>query len=53
LDAGGEASRDAILALITLGVKDVAAQSAVQKAMARLGEKASTSQLITQALQEI
>ncbi len=53
LDAGGEASRDAVLALITLGVKDMAAQSAVQKALARLGEKANTSQLITQALQEV
>ncbi len=52
-DAGGEASRDAVLALITLGVKDMAAQSAVQKALARLGEKANTSQLITQALQEV
>lgn len=53
LDAGGEAARDAILALITLGVKDANAQSAVQKALDRIGEKATTSQLITQALQEV
>jgi Holliday junction DNA helicase RuvA len=50
---GSEAARDAVLALITLGVKDAAAQAAVQKALDRLGEKASTSQLITQALQEV
>jgi len=52
-DAGGEAARDAVLALITLGVKDMAAQTAVQKALDRLGEKATTGQLITQALQEV
>jgi Holliday junction DNA helicase RuvA len=50
---GGESARDAIMALITLGVKDAAAQMAVQKALERLGEKANTSQLITQALQEV
>jgi Holliday junction DNA helicase RuvA len=53
LDAGGEAARDAVMALITLGVKDVAAQTAVQKALDRLGDKATTGQLITQALQEV
>jgi Holliday junction DNA helicase RuvA len=53
LDAGGESARDAVLALITLGVKDAAAQAAVQKALGNLGEKATTSQLITQALQEV
>lgn len=53
LDAGGEAARDAVLALITLGVKDAAAQGAVQKALSNLGEKATTGQLITQALQEV
>jgi holliday junction DNA helicase RuvA len=53
LDAGGEAARDAVLALITLGVKDAAAQAAVQKSIASLGDKATTSQLITQALQEV
>ncbi|MEO7426310.1 MAG: Holliday junction branch migration protein RuvA [Fibrobacteria bacterium] len=53
LDAGGEAARDAVLALITLGVKDAAAQAAVQKALDRLGDKAHTGQLITQALQEV
>ncbi|MDB5106280.1 MAG: ruvA [Fibrobacteres bacterium] len=53
LDAGGEAARDAVMALITLGVKDANAQMAVQKALTNLGEKATTSQLITQALQEV
>ncbi len=53
LDAGGEAARDAVMALITLGVKDVAAQTAVQKALERLGEKADTGRLIAQALQEV
>ena len=53
LDAGGEAARDAVLALITLGVKDAAAQGAVQKALTNLGDKATTGQLITQALQEV
>lgn len=50
---GSEASRDAVLALITLGVKDAAAQAAVGRALERLGEKANTSQIITQALQEV
>lgn len=53
VDAGNESARDAIMALITLGVKDAAAQMAVQKALERLGEKANTGQLITQALQEV
>ena len=53
LDSGGDAARDAVLALITLGVKDANAQMAVQKALGNLGEKATTSQLITQALQEV
>ncbi|MDQ3001084.1 MAG: Holliday junction branch migration protein RuvA [Fibrobacterota bacterium] len=53
LDAGGEAARDAVLALITLGVKDVNAQMAVQKALERFGDKATTTQLITQALQDV
>ena len=53
LDAGGEAARDAVLALVTLGVKDAAAQGAVQKALERLGDKANAGQLITQALQEV
>ncbi len=48
-----EAAHDAVLALITLGVKDVGAQSAVQKALEKLGASATTSQLITQALQEV
>lgn len=50
---GGEAARDAVLALVTLGVKDAQAQAAVQKALDRLGDKADTGQLITQALQEV
>jgi holliday junction DNA helicase RuvA len=53
---GSEAARDAVLALITLGVKDGPAQNAVQKALEKLGKdsgKASTSQIITQALQEV
>ncbi len=50
---GNENSRDAIMALVSLGVKELAAQTAVQKALAQLGEKANTSQIITQALQEV
>ncbi len=48
-----EASRDAVQALITLGVKEGPAQAAVQKALEKLGEKAGTTQLITRALQEV
>lgn len=51
--AENEASRDAVQALITLGVKEGPAQAAVQKAMEKLGEKAGITQLITQALQEV
>ena len=50
---GSEASRDAVLALVTLGVKDAPAQAAVARALEKLGEKATTTQLITQALQEV
>jgi holliday junction DNA helicase RuvA len=53
LEAGDETLRDAVLALVTLGVKDALAQAAVQKASEKLGEKAGTSQLIAQALQEV
>jgi holliday junction DNA helicase RuvA len=53
LDAVGESARDAIMALVSLGVKETAAQAGVQKALERIGEKATTSQLITQALQEV
>jgi Holliday junction resolvasome RuvABC DNA-binding subunit len=42
-----------VLALISLGVKDNAAQSAVQKAQSRLGPTAQANQLIAQALQEV
>jgi Holliday junction DNA helicase RuvA len=52
-EAGDEAVRDAVLALISLGVKDNAAQAAVQKAQTRLGPDAQTGQLIAQALQEV
>jgi Holliday junction DNA helicase RuvA len=52
-DGDGEAARDAVLALVTLGVKDNAAQAAVQKALGRLGPKAPASQIIAQALQEV
>jgi Holliday junction DNA helicase RuvA len=52
-EAGDEAVRDAVLALISLGVKDNAAQAAVQKAQSRLGPDAQTGQLIAQALQEV
>lgn len=52
-EGGDEAMRDAVLALISLGVKDNAAQAAVQKAQSRLGPDAQTGQLIAQALQEV
>lgn len=48
-----EAMRDAVLALISLGVRDAAAHLAVQQAAQKLGEKADTSRLIAQALQEV
>lgn len=48
-----DAMRDAVLALISLGVRDTAAQTAVQQAAQKLGEKADTSRLIAQALQEV
>ncbi len=57
-DAGHEASaegttfRDAVMALVSLGVKDTAAQEAVRKASKKLGADAGTSALIAQALQE-
>lgn len=48
-----DAMRDAALALISLGVRDAAAQLAVQQAVKKLGDKADTSRLIAQALQEV
>jgi len=45
--------RDAIQALITLGVRDQAAQAAVQQAAAKLGAETQLSALIAQALQEV
>src|SRR5690606_1394575 len=53
-EASGEGTtfRDAVMALVSLGVKDAAAQEAVRKASKKLGADASTSALIAQALQE-
>jgi Holliday junction DNA helicase RuvA len=45
--------RDAVTALITLGVKESQAQEAVQKAVRKLGEGADLSRIIAQALQEV
>ena len=45
--------RDAIMALVSLGVKELQAQEAVQKAVQKMGEGADTSRLITKALQEV
>ena len=49
----GQQHRDAILALISLGVKELPAQEAVQRALQKLGEDVDTSRLIAQALQEV
>ena len=54
--ASGVASgpmHDAVRALVALGVKDVQAQEAVQKAARKLGEGVETGRLIAQALQEV
>lgn len=48
----GATYREAVLALVSLGVKEAAAQEAVRKASAKLGADAGTSTLISQALQE-
>ena len=48
----GETFRDAVAALVSLGVKDAAAQDAVRKASGKLGADAGLSALIAQALQE-
>jgi Holliday junction DNA helicase RuvA len=48
----GTTFRDAVMALISLGVKDTAAQEAVRKASAKLGADAAPGALIAQALQE-
>ncbi len=50
--AEGTTFRDAVMALISLGVKDTAAQEAVRKASAKLGAEAAAGALIAQALQE-
>lgn len=52
-DSGqGATFRDAVAALVSLGVKDAAAQDAVRKASQKLGADADLSALISQALQE-
>ncbi len=45
--------RDAVLALMTLGVKEPQAQEAVQKAGLKLEKNAEVGRIIAQALQEI
>lgn len=50
--AEGTTFRDAVMALVSLGVKDTAAQEAVRKASSKLGADAGASALIAQALQE-
>ncbi|MCD6023842.1 MAG: Holliday junction helicase RuvA [Fibrobacteria bacterium] len=50
--AEGGIFRDAVMALVSLGVKDPAAQEAVRKASQKLGPDVTTSALISQALQE-
>jgi Holliday junction resolvasome RuvABC DNA-binding subunit len=45
--------RDAMRALVALGVKEIQAQEAVRKAARKLGEKADAGRLIAQALQEV
>src|SRR5690606_34584679 len=50
--AEGTTFRDAVMALVSLGVKDPTAQEAVRKASRKLGADAGTSALIAQALQE-
>ncbi len=45
--------RDAIMALVTLGVKEAQAQEAVQRAAQKLGADTDTGRIIAQALQEV
>ena len=45
--------RDAVLALIALGVKESTAQSAVERAAGTLGVDAGTNQIITEAFKLI
>lgn len=51
-DDGDDTFRDAVAALVSLGVKEAAAQEAVRKASQKLGADAGLSTLIAQALQE-
>jgi Holliday junction DNA helicase RuvA len=53
IPAPGGPLRDAMRALVALGVKEIQAQEAVQKAARKLGEGAETGRLIAQALQEV
>lgn len=48
----GGVFRDAVMALVSLGVREPAAQEAVRKASQKLGPDVTTSVLIAQALQE-
>ena len=41
------------MALVTLGVKEVQAQEAVQRAAQKLGADTDTGRIIAQALQEV
>ena len=50
--AEGATFRDAVMALVSLGVKDASAQEAVRKASKKLGADAAAGALIAQALQE-
>jgi len=52
LSAEGGIQRDAAMALVSLGVKEPAAQEAVRKASQKLGPDVTVSLLIAQALQE-
>jgi Holliday junction DNA helicase RuvA len=52
LSTEGGIQRDAAMALVSLGVKEPAAQEAVRKASQKLGPDVTVSLLIAQALQE-
>ncbi len=51
--AESDALRDAIMGLVTLGVKEAQAEAAVRKAVQKTGDKATAGQLIALALQEV
>jgi len=50
---GNQSLRDAVMALVTLGVKEAQAQDAVQRAAQKLGADMDTGRIIAQALQEV